>query len=233
MQARDRQILEHVGRYRLTTRPALDKLFFPSSSGCGNVLARLLSNRMLRRRPGLPGRRSHYQLTEKSAAEVGVPVSRTVQSGPQALREALSILAYCVLEVRPASTTSRMRLEVAELAELTGARFGPGPSPHVLEVSEEHRIYRVSTPSPTTRSGSIVRGAATWLEKATATEALKSWVQAGKYAYLVLAEVQRVPDVARAVGRAGLDHCVQVRPIPSPSTGRGASNDDPVSQRSH
>ena len=230
MQNRDREILEHVGRYRLTTRPALDKLFFPSSSGCGNVLARLLSSRMLRRRPGLPGRRSYYQLTEKSAAEVGVPISRTVQPGPQALREALSILSYCVLEVRPSATTSRLRLEVGELAELTGGQFGPGPSPHVLEVSDAHRVYRVSAPSPTTRSGSIVRGAATWLQKSTAVEALTSWVQAGKYAYLVLAEAQRVPDVARAVARAGLEHCVQVSPIPSPSTGRGASNDDRVSQ---
>ena len=77
MEPRDAKILNHIGRYRLTLRPVLDRNFFSTdSSGCGNVLARLIRRGYIQPRIGLPKRRRYYQLTSRGA-EGRVAVART------------------------------------------------------------------------------------------------------------------------------------------------------------
>ena len=100
MQERDEKILDHIGRYRLTLRPVLDCLFFADdSSGCGNVLTRLIQQGYVQARQVLPRRRCYYQLTRMGAAG-RVPESRTRPLHGQALRTWLGILWFCFMEER-------------------------------------------------------------------------------------------------------------------------------------
>lgn len=218
MEERDRRILAHVGRYRLTLRAALDRLFFEgAATGCANVLRRLLRQH-LRAREGLPKRLAYYQLTERAAADVGVPVSRAEPLGAQALREALAILWHCTLADLPPGVSRRARLEVVELERLFEGGVGSGPQPHVLEETDEARsVYRVTVPSAATKTANILRGARHWAVRAEESPAFGPWVRAGKYRYLVLAEPARVTEIRRAAQRAELTRIVHVSPAPGPT----------------
>lgn len=216
MEERDAKILRHVGRYRLTLRVVLDHLFFdPSSSGCGNVITRLLRNRLLRARDGLPQKRVYYQLTERGTASVGVPATRAEPIGAQAFREALAVLWHCHLAELPDGVAKRTRLEPSELEELFGRPVGSGPQPHVLEHrSGDHCLFRVTAPSPSTKTANILRGARHWHSRAVAVPEFEPWLRAGKYAFLVLVERERVSEIRRAAKRADLSPSVIVSPVP-------------------
>ena len=218
MEPRDKKILRHVARYRVTLRRVLDERFFPSSSGCGNVLARLLRTHYLLARPGLPRRLRYYQLSAKGAGVVGAPQSRTAPFGAQALREALAILWHCNLATQPTGVVRRRRLEVSELERLTKASMGSGPSPHLLEEAEGHRLFRVTVPSPSTKASSIVRGASIWMERTKRKAELRPWLESGAYAFLILADSGREQEIRAATQRARLPFTALVSSVPSPTS---------------
>ena len=113
LQPRDQKILDHIGRYRMTLRPVLDRLFFADeSSGCGNVLKRLIDAGLVTARDGLPSKRRYYQLTAKGA-EGRVPLGRTKPMRAQSLRSAIAILWFCTMGDSP-----RTRIESWELRDI-------------------------------------------------------------------------------------------------------------------
>lgn len=135
-QDRDRRILEHVGRYRLTTADVLHARFFATLDAAKAVIKRLAASRgrqLLQARPLGVGRRVYYHLTAAGVREIGVPASRAEALGPQALPEAYAILVHCCKHSRDRQIFTR-----AELSAHPLLRDAP-PGNYYLEQIDEHR----------------------------------------------------------------------------------------------
>ena len=95
--ARDRQIVDHVARYRITTNEVLHKLFFGGrrpNSVC-KVSARLCRAEWLCKFP-LYHPRLYFTLGRLAAKRLGIPIHRTLPLGPQALPTDFATLTYAV-----------------------------------------------------------------------------------------------------------------------------------------
>jgi hypothetical protein len=108
---RDRQILEHVARQRLTTQQVLRHLFFPGRAvnAAIKVTQRLCQSELLERVPVLH-RRCYFVLTVKGAKSLGVSAKRTGPLGVQALPIEYAALHYSCL-----ADPHRRRLTAVEL----------------------------------------------------------------------------------------------------------------------
>lgn len=117
---RDSDILEHVVRYRMTTREVLHKLFFSDSepNAVTKVTSRLVRNRFLTRFD-LHSGKSYYSVGPNAARIYGYTQRKCKQLGPQALVENYAILQYCMQ-----GNTPRERLHVSELQVHLGSLTG-------------------------------------------------------------------------------------------------------------
>lgn len=106
LQPRDRQILDHVARYRITTPEAVHSLFFQGSSveASKSVLKRL-NGKYLRSRP-LYGHRRYYQLSSVSAGLLGQPDEATQPFGPTSLPTRFAVMQFCCM--RPEGPCTRL-----------------------------------------------------------------------------------------------------------------------------
>ncbi len=208
MEDRDGKILDHIGRYRLTLRPVLDRLFFAQdSSGCGNVLARLIAQGYVQARQVLPRRRCYYQLTKLGAAG-RVPESRARPLRGQALRTWLGVLWFCCMQ------GGKRRL--LELAELSQALPGPPPGIHVVEAGEGYRVFHVRVVGLRAKTGYVVRQVLQDMKVAMQQPKLAAWVRNRDYGFAVLAERPRVTPILDLVRRNRLDEHARVTVVPVP-----------------
>lgn len=108
---RDRRILDHVARYRVTVSEVLHALFFPSQfpNAVTKVTSRLCQQDYLRRFP-LYHPRTYFTLGPKGAQSLGQSANRTLPLGPQSLPTDFATLSYATL-----GGTERYRLTVHEL----------------------------------------------------------------------------------------------------------------------
>lgn len=112
--SRDRQVLEHVARYRMTTSTTLRQSLFPqlSANAVGKIVNRLYRAGLLAKYP-LVHPSPYFVLGAKGANVLGLGSHRTTPLGPQALPIDYAVLLYCVLGQQP-----RHRLLSHELFEL-------------------------------------------------------------------------------------------------------------------
>ncbi len=96
--SRDRRILSHVCRYRITTNEVLLRLFFSETgeNALKTVRKRLLNHHIQSRLLGIEKRR-YYQLTPCGARSRGEPREIAKPLGAQALPRVYGVLAYCCL----------------------------------------------------------------------------------------------------------------------------------------
>lgn len=96
MMERDRLILEHVGRYRLTTREIVQWLFMPQTgmNAVTKVLIRLKGARLLARHT-LHDSRQYWTLGLAGAHQLGFSDKRTSAFGYSAIIEHYGVLAFC------------------------------------------------------------------------------------------------------------------------------------------
>ncbi len=113
LQDRDFAILEHIMRYRVSTRDILHRKFFADSepNAATKVTSRLVETKYLTRYP-LVATQSYYTLGVQGAKVFGLPITRLGALGPQSLYTQLGILSYC-----HTPNATRQRLRVAELQE--------------------------------------------------------------------------------------------------------------------
>lgn len=113
MSNRDRQILDHVRRFRLTTNEVVQKLFLPNQqlNAVTKVTARLASSGLLRSFP-LYHPRTYFTLGDEGAAYLGMPENRALPLGPQSLPTEFAVLSYATL-----GRGYRERLTREELSE--------------------------------------------------------------------------------------------------------------------
>lgn len=127
---RDRQVLEHVARYRMATTTTLRQGLFPklSANAVGKIANRLCRAGFLAKYP-LVHPSPYFVLGSRGANVLGLGSHRTTPLGPQALPIDYALLLYCVL-----GQQHRHRLLSQELLEL--CPWLPSPLvavPHCLD----------------------------------------------------------------------------------------------------
>ena len=92
---RDRRIVDHVVRFRLSTNEVLHQHFFPGqrANAVTKVTARLCQWAYLQKFP-LVHPRSYLLPGPRAVQELGVPLTRTYPLGPQSLPSEYGVLAY-------------------------------------------------------------------------------------------------------------------------------------------
>ena len=113
---RDRQILNHVGRYRITTLDVLQRLFFPTAgrTAVSKVVSRLAQMGRLREER-LSGPRKYLRLTPRAAEEVNASRRSGEPITEQTLPVLLGILAYCTNRGIERFTPAEFRSQFPEL----------------------------------------------------------------------------------------------------------------------
>ena len=108
---RDYDILEHLMRYRMTTREVLHQLFFPESeiNAVTKVTSRLVRHKFLSKFELLPSH-SYFVIGPEAAKVLGVSPNKCKAIGPQALLREYGTLLFCC-KGEPA----RERLRVSEI----------------------------------------------------------------------------------------------------------------------
>ncbi len=181
MEKRDLAILRHVGLYRITLRPVLERVIFEGRS-CGAVLQRLRSEGLLQVGK-FPRNVSYYQLTPKAAALLALPVSRATPFGAQALHTHLGILWFCCM-----GQARRYRLEPDKLARLFPKQTLPGDHCIDEEKQDKPRIYRIYVPDAHAAMRNVIREIRTNFRESTAIRELDKWVEGHRYAFAILVE---------------------------------------------
>ncbi|MCC7334675.1 MAG: hypothetical protein IT422_06245 [Pirellulaceae bacterium] len=117
---RDSDILEHIARYRLTTRDVLHRLFFSDSepNAVTKVTSRLVKHRFLNRFD-LPLGRSYFVFGPNAMRIFNVAGNKSKAMGPQSLAENLGMLYFCC-----AQEELHERLLVREMFENFGRITG-------------------------------------------------------------------------------------------------------------
>lgn len=95
---RDRAILQHLSRYRMTTNEVIQRLFFPRQkpNAVTKVTARLTERGLLRQFP-LYHPRNYFTLGDEGVAVMGLPPGRAEGLGPQSLPIEFGVLNYALL----------------------------------------------------------------------------------------------------------------------------------------
>lgn len=221
LQPRDQKILDHIGRYRMTLRPVLDRLFFADeSSGCGNVLKRLIDAGLVTARDGLPSKRRYYQLTAKGA-EGRVPLGRTKPMRAQSLRSAIAILWFCTMADSP-----RKRIESWELRDILADEMPAGK--HCMQPGNPPLLFRVQVPSGRTKVAGVISGLRDHMKESFAHPVVRRMAKDRRYGFAILAEAERVPEIRSAVAKHNLGRYapILIESVPSPQTITRALHDN-------
>jgi hypothetical protein len=190
------QVLRHVGRYRITTRAALQRLSLGGPT-LGNLLQSLRDQSLLQYRKGLGDARSYYQLTRQGAAHLGLPEDRGRPFGTQSLRKHLGILSFCCL-----ADVARLRLEENDLQRLFPNCRLRGD--HALEKSKRPRIYRMYAAGPGTAKRPLRDRIHELLDEAIRTPEINEWLSLRQYAFAILVHHRRHKEIEDFVrGRKG------------------------------
>ena len=120
MRDRDRQIIDHVARFRITTNEVLHQLFFKDQqhNAVTKVTARLCRAEFLRKFP-LYHPRTYFTLGPQAAKQLGAPFQRTLPLGPQSLPTEYAALVYA------AGKSHHRRLTTQELEQFVPWLYGP------------------------------------------------------------------------------------------------------------
>ena len=179
MEERDRKILQHIGLYRVSLRPVLERLFFAGRSS-GNVVQRLRdAGYVVAAR--LPGRVRYYRLSVQGAEFLQLPLSRAVAFGAQALQTHLAILWFCCMGEK-----RRFRTDAEALSKLFPE--DPPKGDHCAEPGERMRLYQVYVPGPDTPVRRIVREVRKRFYDARLDIQMNRWIDGRLYAFAILVD---------------------------------------------
>jgi len=210
MNARDDNILRHIGLYRISLRYIIERLFFEGAN-CGNVIQRLIKQKRIQSRDGFHGSLSYYQLTLSEARRRNLPQDRGRAFGPRALATHLALVGFCCLE-----STARRRLEEAELRKTLGEI--PSGAPHVVQVGDQPCVYRVHVVSSQTRTADIMKHLRAEICATIDSSTLYQWVKAERYGFVLLTDIRsRADALRRAVQRSDFHHQARILCEHSPS----------------
>jgi hypothetical protein len=198
MTERDEKILKHIGKYGLSIRPVIEKLFLDGAT-CDHVVNRLVKEKRIVSAAGIPGGLCYYRLSLSEARARCVPEHRARPKKGAALRQALQVLWFCCM-----SDKNRNRLERKKVGEMFGNGNGSG-KPHCAEVDAEHSIvYRVYAPGPNSRDDYLLKCIRSDYERGIERPELRGWMEARSFAFAVLVETTaRKERLKRLISKTG------------------------------
>lgn len=205
----DRAILEHAGRYRITLRRVLERVFL-NGRAPSNVVQRLRDAGFLERIP-LKGGVSCYQLTRKAVSQLSLPPKRSDALTPVSMQNSLAALWFSFLGPR-----RRHRLEISELEDLLGLR--PPTGVYCLERDPKPRIYRLYIPGQDTPDETIRRQVEERAAQLLSAAPLSSWARGRQLAVAVLVSEERRASVNKLVKDLTASVHVLVEAAPHPTT---------------
>ncbi|TWT44356.1 hypothetical protein RAS1_07700 [Phycisphaerae bacterium RAS1] len=179
-----RQILDHIGRYRLTFQEILGALFFDGGNP-QKTLNELRNDGLIESQPGFGGNRRAYKLTGKGVATAKARRRAADHLGSEALETTVAILSFCFLKQR-----SRVLLLPKERDDLLGtpekAKIGRY---HCLECGVHAKcVHHIYAPETVTSAGDMLTQTRAHLNRAFAVPELAPWLQHRRYVHTVLVE---------------------------------------------
>ena len=214
MKERDEVILKHIGKYGLSIRAVIEKLFFDGATS-DHVLNRLMKESRIVGVAGISGGLSYYQLSLSEARARGVPEHRARPKKGAALRQTLQVLWFCCM-----SETNRNRLERNRVRETFGNGPGSG-KPHCAESDgDKSMVYRIYAPGPRSRDEYLLKCLRGDAEKGMERAELRTWIKARVFAFAVLVETpERKERLKRLVSKTGpYDVWIHIEVVPGLST---------------
>lgn len=211
---RDRRILLHVRRYRMTTRRVLHRLFWPSSEEGMKTRVRDLTGPYLVARP-LVGRERYYQLTADAARLAG-DASAAEPLGTQACARAYALLAYCCLGARARSRYRRDEFG-EDFPDLLAADSAFAQHDYVLDEDDTgtRRLVRVLIDYGA-EAATVLAKCRKVLRHAAADPAFGPHYQEGRFVVAVLtSEKAKRATLDAALDAEGLAHVLPVEVIPN------------------
>lgn len=233
LQDRDRAILYHVCRYRLSINPVLEQLFFRNVKTRNTIVQRLREQGLLsvqEKAFGANRAMSYYFPSEMLLTRAGFPSSRAKPLTEQDLNVSLAVLGFCCLSGR-----DRLRLDREEVASLLGIQadaplfadaaiddVAPVSSAFVVESAGEASVlYEVSVPSSTRTVQHLFEHVEERIGKARDNEHLRTWLKEERYGFAILVDQQKKQvALSRRLEVEGIQRQakVLVEVAPSPST---------------
>jgi hypothetical protein len=226
--ARERQVLEHIGRYRLTFQEVVAHLFCEGKSPQklldGLRLPRTGSMHTMPDEPlvevrtGYGGNRRAYKLTVAGTRAARLHIGRAKDLGSESLPTHLAILGFCCMRGE-----RRVLLEKSELAALFGPRTPKGRYHAVAKTPAGNRVIRLSVPAGTTGVSDTVTRVEESLEELGEDPLFKPWLHGGLYAFAVLVEtVEHAEALRRAFAKCPVlqrhASAILVEVVPGPTT---------------
>ena len=195
---RDDRILDHIGLYRLSIRPIIERLFFDEKN-CGNVIQRLLDQNRIQSREGLPRRMRYYQLSPNEAKSRGIPVHRTQPFGSQALNHHLAVLWFCNMGSQPRHLLEKQEQEKRFPEDLPAGAYCIERSP------DGHRLYRFKIGSSDTDDTSLIRWLRHEITASSKSEALMQPMKTRQFGFGVLVDTTtRVTALQQTIEESSL-----------------------------
>ena len=142
---RDRQILDHVARYRLTTLEAIRRVVLRglSRNAVSKIANRLCDVGMLRKHTLLYPM-NYFVLGELAVRSLGIGIHRAKPLGPQSLPQEFALLAFATLGAH-----QHLRLNAAEVKRrCSWLPLSLAMAPHCIDQTDVLELARVDLGGP-------------------------------------------------------------------------------------
>lgn len=179
----ERHILEHIGRYRISVRHVIAKLFFEGyKTRATEALAKLEEQgRIAIVKRALPQGYSYYQLTQKGCAGIGVTEERARALSGLGLARSLAVLWFATM-----NGARRARFRDDQLPP--GIPPVPGRPAHVGEFISENsaRIYRVHVVAEDRDHSYPLKEIRQAIDEISSTREGEALIASGAYGFAIL-----------------------------------------------
>lgn len=182
MRERDRQIIDHVHRHRITTNEVLHKLFFTDQqhNAVTKVTARLCRAEFLRKFP-LYHPRTYFTLGPQAARQLGAPLQRTLPLGPQSLPTEYAALVYA------SGKPHLRRLTTQELEQLVPWLYGPfADFPYCWDESTDPTVLELLRVDLGGRPDYVARKCEADMEVRRPLSGFEEWIRHGRFRLVVI-----------------------------------------------
>ncbi len=191
---RDRLILVHVTRYRLTTLDAIRRVVLPGlSRNAVSKIANRLCDAGLLRKHRLLYPMNYFVLGELAVRSLGIGVHRAKPLGSQSLPQEFALLAFATL-----GTHQHLRLNAAEVKRrCPWLPFSFAAAPHCLDEANVLELVRVDLGGP---ADHVARKCAANLTERCRVPEFLTLVAAGQFRLVIItATTEKVAAIHRAL----------------------------------
>jgi len=221
-------VLEHIGRYRISFLPVMERVF----AGLGDVKGTVQKFQKaglitaLGRTAGfgsILGGFTAYQLTAKGANQVGYTEKRAKKLNENGLEISFRVLWLCCM-----GTIRYRRLEETHLMQLFGHPLKSKNGNYCMELDGESRVYRIRLLGQESKDEYVLRETRKDLTECGGLPLVKEFCQHGRYGnLLVVSKPERRRRLEERVNKQGLKLLghVRVAQVPDLAEIKGAFGD--------